>query len=193
VIRVAVLLLTMTEIAAERVLLPAASRAMAVIEWAPLAAVVVFHETVYGDEVSSAPRLTPSSLNCTPATPTLSEAVAVSETVVPETVVPAAGAVTETVGGVVSGGAVVPMVKLSTTLPCVQVVRTPLISFVPPPEGPQRNEPWMEVPEKRSFMTPRVKARKADQVGCVQVAQRQVPSCSMLPPPVPTVRWVTPL
>jgi len=85
------------------------------------------------------------------------------------------------------------MVKLSTTLPCVQVVRTPLISFVPPPEGPQRNEPWMEVPEKRSFMTPRLKARKADQVGCVQVAQRQVPSCSMLPPPVPTVRWVTPL
>ena len=29
-----------------------------------------------GDEVSSAPRFTPSSLNCTPATPTLSDAVA---------------------------------------------------------------------------------------------------------------------
>src|SRR5437879_13391865 len=56
---------------------------------------------VYGALVTSAPRLTPSSLSCTPTTPTLS--VALAETVtVPETVAPAAGAVIDTVGGVVS-------------------------------------------------------------------------------------------
>ena len=51
--------------------------------------------------VSSAPMLeVPSTRNWTPATATLSEAVACSATV-PDTV-PAAGAVIETVGGVVS-------------------------------------------------------------------------------------------
>ena len=56
--------------------LPAASRATAVRVWGPVAAVVVFHETEYGLVVSSAPRLAPSSLNCTPATARLSEAAA---------------------------------------------------------------------------------------------------------------------
>ncbi len=51
--------------------------------------------------MSSAPRLAPSSRNWTPATPTLSAAVAVT-VVVAETVAPAVGAVTETVGGVAS-------------------------------------------------------------------------------------------
>src|SRR2546422_10345793 len=52
---------------------------------------------------TSAPRLAPSSLNWTPTTPTLS--VAVAETViVPAMVAPADGAVSATVGGVVSGG-----------------------------------------------------------------------------------------
>src|SRR3989454_2524455 len=51
--------------------------------------------------MSSAPRLTPSSLSWTPTTPTLS--VAFTDTViVPETVAPADGAVMETDGGVVS-------------------------------------------------------------------------------------------
>src|SRR5438445_13893084 len=62
----------------------------------------------YGAAVTSAPRFAPSSLNCTPTTPTLS--VALAETVtVPATVAPSAGAVIETVGGVVSprGGVVV--------------------------------------------------------------------------------------
>ena len=59
--------------------------------------------------MSSAPRFAPSRRNWTPATPTLSEAVAVTF-VVPETVAPWAGAVTETVGGVVSGGATVTVV-----------------------------------------------------------------------------------
>src|SRR3989442_15110901 len=47
---------------------PIASRATAVTLWMPLLAVVVFHGTAYGADVSSAPILTPSTLNCTPAT-----------------------------------------------------------------------------------------------------------------------------
>src|SRR4029077_18244367 len=53
----------------------------------------------------SAPRFAPSSRNCTPLTPTLSVAAAVTNNV-PLTVDPAAGAVTDTVGGVVSLDAV---------------------------------------------------------------------------------------
>src|SRR2546426_8651858 len=48
--------------------------------------------------MSSAPRLTPSSLNWTPTTPTLSVAFA-DTVIVPETVAPADGAVMETIGG----------------------------------------------------------------------------------------------
>jgi hypothetical protein len=68
-----------------------------------LATVVVFHETEYGEEVSSAPIAEPSTKNWTPATPTLSEAEALT-VVVPETVAPEAGEVMLTDGGVVSGG-----------------------------------------------------------------------------------------
>ena len=56
---------------------------------------------LYGALVSAAPRAAPSRVNCTLATPTLSDAFACTVTV-PETVVPPAGAVTETVGAVVS-------------------------------------------------------------------------------------------
>src|SRR5438552_3824052 len=66
---------------------------------AAAAPVGVVHEIVHGAAVFSAPRLAPSSWNCTPTTPTLSAAVAVTETV-PDTVVPAVGAVIDTVGGV---------------------------------------------------------------------------------------------
>src|SRR5262249_10722750 len=52
--------------------------------------------------VSSAPRLAPSSRNWTPTTATLSDAVAETVTLVPATVVPFTGAVTDTVGGVES-------------------------------------------------------------------------------------------
>src|SRR5439155_389764 len=83
--------------------LPAASRATAVSVWLPLPIVVEFQLIVYGAAVSSAPRLAPSSLNCTPTTLTLSAAVAETATV-PFTVTPPAGAVIETVGGVVSTG-----------------------------------------------------------------------------------------
>src|SRR5439155_16121785 len=70
---------TVTLTAVEVAVLPAASRAKAVRVCAPALAVVVSQETEYGVAVSSAPRFTPSSLNCTPTTPTLS--VAVAETV----------------------------------------------------------------------------------------------------------------
>src|SRR5207245_11801146 len=80
----------------------AASRATAVKLCRPLPAVVVFQETEYGATVTSAPRFVPSSLNCTPTTPTLS--VALAETVTaPDTEALAAGAVIDTAGGVVSG------------------------------------------------------------------------------------------
>ena len=96
---------TVTVTAADVVRLPAASRAMAVSVCGPLTAVVVFQDTEYGAAVvSSAPRLTPSSLNWTPTTPTLSDAVAEMVTVEPETVAPAVGALMATVGGAVSAG-----------------------------------------------------------------------------------------
>src|SRR2546425_4047474 len=95
---------TVTLTAAEAVVSPAASRATAVRAWAAFVAVVVDQEIVYGAAVTSAPRLTLSSLNCTPTTPTLS--VALAETItVPATVEATAGAVIETVGGVTSARA----------------------------------------------------------------------------------------
>src|SRR5205823_13770711 len=51
--------------------------------------------------VSSTPSLLPSTLNCTPTTPILSDASAEME-IVPETVDPLVGAVIETMGGAVS-------------------------------------------------------------------------------------------
>ena len=55
--------------------------------------------------MSSLPRLFPSSLNWTPATPTSSEALAVTLRE-PDTVAPSAGALTKTDGGVESAVAV---------------------------------------------------------------------------------------
>src|SRR5947208_7854367 len=66
-------LLTVTLTSADVVLLPAASRATAVRVCDPLVATVVFQEPAYGATVSSTPRFAPSSLNCTPTTPTLSD------------------------------------------------------------------------------------------------------------------------
>ncbi len=94
-------LLTVTVTVVDVCVLPAASLATAVSAWVPLPTVVVFHEIEYGAVVSSAPTLVPSTLNCTPATPTLSEAFADTVTVFC-TVVLFAGAVMETVGAVVS-------------------------------------------------------------------------------------------
>ena len=63
--------------------------------------------------MSSAPRFAPSSLNCTPATPLGSVAVAVT-LVVPRTVAPSVGALIATAGPVVSGGALVVKVQLAS-------------------------------------------------------------------------------
>src|SRR5437016_5226946 len=71
---------------------PSRSRPTALRVWEPLPVVVVFQETPYGFEVSSAPKLLPSSLNWTPTTvsaPTIDTlALTVME---PETVDPDAG------------------------------------------------------------------------------------------------------
>src|SRR6266850_8012194 len=67
-------LLTVTEIAPDVAVLAAMSRAVALIAYVPLASVAVFQEIEYGPVESSAPRALPFSRNCTPATPTLSDA-----------------------------------------------------------------------------------------------------------------------
>src|SRR5437867_3342027 len=85
-------------------LLPAAARARAASVCVPLPRPVVSQEYEYGEPVSSAPTGAPSSRNCTPTTPTLSEAFAVTVTA-PLTVAALLGPVTLTVGGVVSPGA----------------------------------------------------------------------------------------
>src|SRR5437773_9163624 len=90
---------TVTVTGDEVVRLPAASRAVAVRVCEPLPTVVVFQEIEYGDDVSSEPILAPSTRNCTPATPTLSEAEALTVTD-PDTVAPDAGALMLTAGGV---------------------------------------------------------------------------------------------
>ena len=75
----------------------------------------------------------PSTLNCTPTTPTLSDALA--ETVMlPVTVAPAAGAVIATVGGVVSAGATpVPDRVTGYTFPAALMLSVPLA--LPPATG----------------------------------------------------------
>ena len=94
-------LLTVTVTVDEVVALPEESVATAVSECEAFVAVVVFHEYVYGELVIAEPRGVPSSLNCTLATATLSDAVAVM-LVVPATVALFAGAVIDTVGTCVS-------------------------------------------------------------------------------------------
>src|SRR3989338_8077970 len=105
----ALLIITVT---VEVVVFPAASRATAYKVWEPLPERVELKVVLYGTEVSSAPRLPPSSLNWTPTTPTLSEALAVMETDEPETVAPSVGEVMETDGAVVSTGVIVLIISL---------------------------------------------------------------------------------
>src|SRR5690242_13325959 len=93
-------LLTVTDTPADVAVLPAVSVATAVSVCGPLAAVVVSHDRLYDGPapVTCAPRLTPSSLNCTPDIPALLAPFA-ETVVVAETVVPFTGAVIDTVGG----------------------------------------------------------------------------------------------
>src|SRR5437879_5282519 len=101
IVTVGATLSTVTVTGAEVVRLPAASRAIAAMVCEPLLAPVVFQGTEYGAAVISAPALTPSNWNCTPTTPTLSEALALT-VIVPETVAPEAGEVMLTDGAVAS-------------------------------------------------------------------------------------------
>src|SRR5207245_4878741 len=118
--------------AAEVAALPAASLATAVTLWLPFALKVAFQDIEYGAVDTSAPRLAPSSLNCTPTTPTLS--VALAETVtVPATVAPLTGAVIETVGSVMS----------TTVSVTVLLVIDPLEATMPAEPG---HRPWA-IPE----------------------------------------------
>jgi hypothetical protein len=91
--------------ACEVLVLPLVSRATADTVCAPCVARRVFHEAEYGAVVSSEPTFAPSTLNCTPATPRSSDAVARRVTV-PPTTAPSAGAVSAKVGGEVSHAAV---------------------------------------------------------------------------------------
>src|SRR5207237_7904715 len=83
---------------------PAASDAPAATVCDPFAAAVVSQLCVYGGELFALPRFVPSSLNCTDATPTSSDADAVT-VMLAETLAPGDGEVIETVGGVVSDAA----------------------------------------------------------------------------------------
>src|SRR5579859_2926298 len=94
-------LFTVTVTGAAEAWLPAASHAVAVSVCEPFAIFVVSSVPLYGALLNALPRFAPSSLSCTPVTPTLSDAPAVT-VMEPDTVAPLAGAVTETVGGVVS-------------------------------------------------------------------------------------------
>src|SRR5688572_23235751 len=96
-------LLTVIVRGADSVVLPAASRATAVMMCVPSATTAVIQDVANGLDVSSAPTFTPSTLNCTPTTPTLSDAVAEIVTE-PLTVAPSAGARSDTAGGTASGG-----------------------------------------------------------------------------------------
>jgi hypothetical protein len=91
--------------------------------YVPFETPVVSQETLYGFVVSSDPIFVEPTLNCTPATATLSDAVAVSE-IVPETVAKFAGAVSEIVGAVVSGHVlVVKVLSPVVTVPAAFVAK----------------------------------------------------------------------
>ena len=98
---------TVTLTAADVATFPDVSRATAVSEWLPFDAPVESHESEYGGLVSSTPMFVPSSLNCTPATPPLSDAHA-DKVTEPDSVAPDAGDEMNTMGGVVSDSAGAP-------------------------------------------------------------------------------------
>jgi hypothetical protein len=148
-------LLTVTVTDEDVVELPAASRAVAVTVCEPLGTVKLSQEMEYGLDVSSEPTLLPSSLNWTPETPTLSEALALSVTLLPDMLAPAEGAVRLTVGGVGSGDAAITTVVVAVAVPSVpvqdklyvvSVVKLPVdcdpeVAFAPlhPPEALQED------------------------------------------------------
>src|SRR4051812_43398370 len=92
-------LLTVTATGVALPLLPAAFRAIAPKVCDPFDSVVVSSGAEYGAAVMKGPQFAPSSVSCTPAMPTLSDAEA-ETVIVPETVAPAEGDVTCTDGRV---------------------------------------------------------------------------------------------
>src|SRR6186997_3404604 len=90
-----------TVIDADTAVRPTASRARAASVCAPGATVLESQLIVYGSDVTSAPSGAPSSRNWTPATLLSSDAFAARTTLEPDTG-PAAGAVIDTVGAVMS-------------------------------------------------------------------------------------------
>lgn len=128
-------MVTMTEL--EVVMLPAASRAVADRMWRPFDARAVFQLPEYGELMSSAPRFEPSSLNWTPAMPTLSEAVAEIR-IEPDTVAPVAGAAIETVGSVESE--IIANVAVMIVLEDKVMLHEP-VPEQPPPDHPEKVEP----------------------------------------------------
>jgi hypothetical protein len=102
--------------------LPPESVARAVIETLPSGTEVESQVMEYG-AVVSVPTTVEPTRNCTWATPLVSEAVALIGTLVPDTVAPAAGAVTATVGAVVSLRTVTDTAELVPTLPASSVAR----------------------------------------------------------------------
>jgi hypothetical protein len=94
--------LTLTETPALLAFCPPAMLATAVSKWPPFERVVVFSEKLNGAIVTAGPALAPSTSNCTLVVfaGTLDLTV-----IVPETVAPEAGELTETVGAAVLVGA----------------------------------------------------------------------------------------
>jgi hypothetical protein len=141
------------------VLFPAVSRAVAVRAWTPFADPVVVQDVEYGDAVSSVPRLTPSSLNWTPATPMLSEAVA-ETVIVPDAVVPVAGEVIAIVGEVVSAVLVVVPPELDVDTPAevpLMAELLPVVPLLPPAEPPQATSSNAQNAGRTGLMKNRVK------------------------------------
>ncbi len=94
-------LLTLRETPALVAVCPPAMLATAVSRWLPLERVVVFSENLNGAFVTAGPALAPSTANCTLAV--FEDALAVT-VIVPETVAPETGELTETVGAGLFGG-----------------------------------------------------------------------------------------
>src|SRR4051794_41037346 len=84
----------------------------------------VLHATEYGAETDSLPSVAPSTRNWTPATPTLSDALAETVTALPDTTAPFAGPVMAPLGGVVSGMTTVTVTEAVDVLPAGSRART---------------------------------------------------------------------
>ena len=140
-------------------------------------AVVVSQVIVYGETMSSFARFTPSSLNCTPTTPTLSDAVAETITLVSETVAPLAGAVRETMGAIVS--AVEVKVAVTVVFPVTATVQVRLVAQ--PLEMALAGETTQLV---KAELVPAV-AERVNAAPLVRVAEQVLPQLMAPPETVP--------